>query len=149
MGNRPIPISFRPTPDGGYIISVHSGLIKTDAEGNILWEKDLQGLPASNSDSIQLTSDGGYILVGLAGNIGSLDDREFSAAWLIKTDAEGNELWNRTFGGKEDDKAQSVQLTSDGGYILAGIIDSYGDKDSAWLIKTDAQGNAPSYPQGD
>jgi hypothetical protein len=87
--------------------------------------------------------------VGLAGNIGSLDDREFSAAWLIKTDAEGNELWNRTFGGKEDDKAQSVQLTSDGGYILAGIIDSYGDKDSAWLIKTDAQGNAPSYPQGD
>jgi len=62
-----------------------------------------------------------------------------SDAWLIKTDADGNEQCNRTYGGKGDDYAYSVQQTSDGGYILAGK--TYSNGSDAWLIKTDASGN--------
>ena len=62
-------------------------------------------------------------------------------AWLIKTDADGNEEWNRTFGGGAWDQAEAVVLTADGGYALAGMSRSYGPGNQAWLVKTDADGN--------
>ena len=72
-------------------------------------------------------------------------------AWLIKTDAEGEERWSRTLGGSEDDVFSCVCQTQDGGYIACGKTWSYvyaaGFIDpvysSAWLIKIDAEGNTP------
>ncbi|HSD58493.1 MAG TPA: hypothetical protein VLB04_09955, partial [Methanotrichaceae archaeon] len=87
---------------------------------------------------LQLTPDGGYVMAGNTKSFGSgnLD------AWLIKTDAEGNEVWNRTFGGANNDSVTSLQLTPDGGYVLAGDTGSVGSGNlDAWLIKTDAEGN--------
>jgi len=141
--------SVQQTSDGGYIItgttlSYGAGeynynvyLIKTDGNGNEQWYKTFGGTDNDYGRSIQLTSDGGYIIVG---NTGRIDNND---AYLIKTDASGNEQWYKTFGGSDFDIGYSVQQTTDGGYIIAGYTGSYGAGSSDfYLIKTDANGDS-------
>jgi hypothetical protein len=138
------------TSDSGYIITgeiwsfPHDGhegydvwLIKTDARGNKVWERTF-GQPSRNETAgfVQQTSDGGYIIGG--GTEKFAEDN--SDVWLIKTDATGTRVWDRTFGGAGYDVGVSVQQTSDGGYIIGGFILGT-DKGDIWLIKTDAAGN--------
>jgi hypothetical protein len=136
------------TSDGGYIIagstqSFGAGggdvyIIKIDEFGNYLWSKTFGGGRVDYANSIQKTTDGGYIIAG--------DTQSFGAglfdAYLIKTDEFGNHQWSKTFGGSYIDSAASIQQTSDGGYIIAGNIGAgrYGRYD-AYLIKTDEFGN--------
>jgi len=71
--------------------------------------------------------------------------------WLIKTDSNGNMLWNKTFGGILCDMGRSVQQTSDGGYIIAGYTYSYGSDSSEnlWLIKVSPEGSGNHPPVAD
>jgi hypothetical protein len=139
--------SVQQTKDGGYILlggtysfdtSYDFWLIKTDAWGNKQWEKTFGGNCADYGRSVQQTKDGGFILLGDTADI--VTERDF---WLIKTDAQGNKEWDKTFvGWRGDDLSNSVQQTSDGGYILLGSTWSFGaGKGDFWLIKTDARGN--------
>ena len=138
--------------DGGYILAgskwIYSAfasgpnawLIKTNSEGIELWNKTFGGTNTGIAKSVQQTPDGDYVLAGSTSygyrNGSSYIGAGGPDAWLIKTDLEGNELWNRTFGGAKDDEATSVQVTSDGGFIVAGKTWSFGaGNPNAWLIK--------------
>jgi hypothetical protein len=135
------------TSDGGYIVvgdtgslgadSVDIFLVKTDANGNIIWAKTYGGTNNDYAYSVQQTSDGGYIVEGRTYSFGA-GNYDF---FLIKTDANGNIIWAKTYGGTSDDYAYSVQQTSDGGYILAGYTSSFMVGPDIFLIKTDANGN--------
>ncbi len=146
-----LAFSVQQTSDGGYIVAGFTEsfgvggddifLIKTDANGNIIWAKTYGGTNNDWAYSVQQTSDGGYILAGLTPSFGA----GFSDAFLVKTDANGNIIWAKTYGGTNDDWAYSVQQTSDGGYIVAGLTRSFGAGfNDAFLVKTDANGNIGS-----
>ena len=129
------------TSDGGYILagstSHKAWLVKTDANGNEQWQRTIGGNEFSEAYSAIQTSDGGYIIAGSARSYGS-DNLDFL---LVKTDPEGIEQWNRTFGGDSSDWLYSFQQTFDGGYILGGATRSFGTGSSDfWLVKTDNNG---------
>jgi uncharacterized delta-60 repeat protein len=138
--------SVQQTSDGGYILAGSTGfgpyydifLIKTDANGNIQWAKTYGGTDWDEAYSVQQTSDGGYIVVGRTLSFGA----GYYDIFLIKMDANGNIIWTKTYGGTDEDRAYSVQQTSDGGYIVVGRTLSFGAGGlDIFLIKTDANGN--------
>ncbi len=135
--------------DGGYLLvgtmDIQTGLlvvgtmdlaamfVKIDENGSMQWCKTrkFKGKDAAVPNSVQRTSDRGYIIAVEAHSYGGYN----KDSWLIKTDDNGNEQWNITFGGEQDDEAFSVQQTGDGDYIVAGTTSFGAGKSYAWLRK--------------
>jgi hypothetical protein len=144
--------SIQQASDGGYIFSgvdYDNGLllIKTDAQGDIEWNKTFGGASewwrSESRPEIQLTNDNGYI-IAFSKLEDKIENKILNSAWLIKLDSSGNLAWDKVFKieGSTFSRASSVQQTNDGGYILAGWIEPPGsNSSSAWLIKTDSSGN--------
>lgn len=124
--------SVQQTEDGGYIVvgetdSYGAGifdvyLIKTDKDGDTLWTRTYGGEDNDVGNSIVQTSDGCYIITGRTGSF----DAKHRDIYLIKTDEKGDTLWTFIYGGKSNDGGYSVLETSDGGYVIAGITNSFG-----------------------
>jgi hypothetical protein len=140
--------SVQQTNDGGYIITGITEfrgnnnedvwLIKTNTIGDTMWTRIFGGSLPDGGSSVLQTADGGYIITGYTFSFGSgsVD------LWLIKTNAHGDTMWTKTFGGSRDDRGNSVDTTLDGGYIIAGkTIRSDPGFTKAWLIKTDSDGD--------
>jgi len=86
---------------------------------------------------VQETTDGGYVVFG---NVSS--PAGGSDVWLVKTDVQGDTQWTKTYGGQAPEYCYSGQQTSDGGYIIAGTTESFGEGNTdIWLVKTDAVGD--------
>jgi PKD repeat protein len=167
--------TFVQTSDGGYLLGgiSNSGIsgdksqgnwsatitydywiIKTDASGNKQWDKRYGGTNDDQLRSILPTSDGGYLLGGYS-NSGASGNRTQNSQggldfWIVKIDASGNQLWDKSYGGAYDDYLYTVKQANNGGFMLGGSSWSYtgGDKTQPciglsdyWLIKTDSLGN--------
>ena len=133
------------TSDGGYALAgetqsfgaggVDAWLVKTDASGNMQWNRTYGGTSADYASALVQTGDGGYALAGGTDSSGWLD------FWLVKTGAAGNMQWSETYGGASHDYALALEQTGDGGYALAGYTHSFGaGGGDSWLVKTDASG---------
>jgi len=140
--------SVQQASDSGYVIagftdSFGAGnddvyLIKTTANGDILWAKTFGGPSNDEGNSVQQTTDGGYIVAGTTRSFGAGNQD----IYLIKTTANGDTLWSKTFGGTNEDVGSSVQQTADGGFIIAGYTRSFGaGSEDVYLIKTTANGD--------
>ncbi|HRA58293.1 MAG TPA: T9SS type A sorting domain-containing protein [Bacteroidia bacterium] len=164
--------SIQQTTDGGYILGGYSRssisgdktednqgpddywVVKLDPTGNIQWQNTIGGNSVDQLTSIQQTNDRGYILGGWSLSNISIDKTENSFGgsdyWVVKLDSIGNIQWQNTIGGNSDDILNSIQQTSDGGYILGGssYSDISGDKTENsqgdfdyWVVKLDVSGN--------
>ncbi len=130
------------TSDGGLVVastlSSHGQvyLLKTDSSGNLLWEKNFGGSSSDSGYSIVETADGGLVVTGDTSSFGN--NRQ---VYLLKTDSNGNLLWEKNFGGSDNDQGLSVIETSDGGLIVTGLTNSFGDISQVYLLKTDSNGD--------
>jgi Immunoglobulin domain len=163
--------AIQPTSDGGYVLGGYSTsgisgnktatnyggadywLIKLDSSGNVAWQKSYGGTGDDRLYSVQQTSDNGFLLCGSSDSppSGTKTAAAFGGDdfWVIKVDATGNKLWEKSYGGSGGEVLRSAAQTADGGYILGGdstsgvsgnkTSPSFGEWDF-WVIKADANG---------
>ncbi|MFA5033216.1 MAG: T9SS type A sorting domain-containing protein [bacterium] len=146
--------SVQQTSDSGFIIvgstySFGAGntdvyLIKTNSSGDTLWTRTYGGTNHDYGYSVQQTQDNGFIIAGATYSFG-IGTPDSLNVYLIRTDSLGDTLWTRNYGGANDDLANSVQQTKDGGYIIGGSTWSFGPNVPAcansYLIKTNSSGD--------
>jgi len=162
---------FTQTRDGGFILGGYSGsgvsgdktqpgwgqldywIVKLDAAGIKEWDKRFGGTEQDVLSSVEQTSDGGYIIGGYSASQATGDKTQMSRGlddyWIVKTDSLGNKIWDKRYGGANDELLTMVLQTSDGGYIIAGYSGSGigGDKTTInkglhdyWIVRTDSIG---------
>ncbi len=135
------------TADGGFILvsetlSFGAGnsdvyLVKTDSIGNLIWTKTYGGNSSDYGYSVRQTTDGGYIIAGYTQSFGAGG----TDVYIIKTDNSGNLVWTKSYGGSSADYGYSVRQTTDGGYIIVGYTESFGEAGDVYLIRIDSNGD--------
>jgi hypothetical protein len=141
----------------GDVVGIHGNsdawLVKTSANGNLIWQKCLGGESDEEGFDIIRTYDNQLLIVGLSASdtINSLPTAHHGFSWdgwLCKLDSNGNELWHRLYGGSSFDEFKSVVETDDHGFLILGSTGSNdGDVSSNlgssdfWLVKIDSTGN--------
>ncbi len=158
--------SIAATMDGHYILAGYSQsfdhdvsdnngdfdywVLKIDIDGNLLWEKNFGGSLSDFGFDINPTSDGGYLMVGstISQNGDVNDNNGFYDYWIVKMDADGKLLWERNYGGTQEERAYAIEVFPDDGAVITGTSNSSdGDVDSNngnydfWTIRINADGD--------
>ncbi len=164
--------SIEQTSDKGYIIAGssysndldiagHHGstdnpdywIVKLDSNGMLEWQRSLGGTADDVANSIKQTPDGGYIVAGYStsNNFDVTENHGKEDYWVVRLDGNGKIIWQKSFGGSRSDRAFAVELTADGGFLVAGYSASndgdvtihHGDTTNTdyWIIKLDSNGN--------
>ncbi len=157
---------IRETTDKGFIVTGstisddgdvtgHQGqfdywVLRLDVNGNLLWEKTLGGSSTDQASDVVETPDGGFVVVGQSiSNNGDVSNQiGLYDYWVVKLDANGIVVWDKSYGGTQSDDARSIQLTNDNGFIVAGVSSSSDGQitnpnggEDAWVIRLDSAGN--------
>jgi uncharacterized delta-60 repeat protein len=133
--------------DGGYIFvgetdsfgagSNDAWLLRLSEDGEVEWQRTYGGGSGDTGRVVRTTPDGGYIVAGQTHSFSS-GSTDF---WLIKFDSDDNIVWQKAYGGPRSDIAHALDLTSDGGYIVAGFTTSFGASSKDYfVIKLDEGG---------
>jgi len=173
--------AIKTTHDGGFLLAGtsnspkgyqktaegHGGndywVVKLDAKGEQMWQKCYGGIGQDDLQSVVITRDGGYLLAGTSNSSAPPKNGKITAGtkkentrgstdyWIIKIDSEGNEQWQKTYGGQYADQLRDVEQTKDGGFIVAGYSNSTASGEKAlenlgqggdfWILKLDDKGN--------
>lgn len=129
--------------DGGYIATgqwdsyIAPRAVRFDAQGDTLWTRTFQASTGDELWAIRPAHGGGFIACGSMTGVAGHN------VLVIRMDDTGNELWQRFYGGLSH-KAVDMELTPDGGYVLAGSLDNYiwyPAMPSGFLLKIDGDGN--------
>jgi len=154
---------IRQTTDGGYIIvgetvspvggmitnsygSYDCWVVKMNATGGLEWQKNLGGSGYDRANSVQLTADGGYIVVGVtsSNNYDVIGHYGGSDVWVVKLSSTGVIEWQKPLGGSSEEEGFSIQQTTDGGYILCGYTFSTNGAvttpTGGWIVKLNSTG---------
>ena len=134
--------SVQQTSDQGFVIAGYTTsfgagnqdfyVVRTDASGNTIWARTYGGYEHDYAKCVKETPDGGFIIVGSTASFGA----GFTDCYIVRTDASGDTLWTKTYGGYDDERAHSVDLTSDGGYIVGGHTTTWGaGSQDIWLLR--------------
>jgi hypothetical protein len=136
------------TLDGGYVlggvttsfpvVNEAAWLVKTFGDGTVEWSRSYEQGIGTRCYSMQQVTDGGHILAGYV-LTGGPTDMDF---WLLRVGESGDSLWSRRFGGTSGEWCYSVRQTSDGGYILGGVVGPVDTLVDMWLVKTDSNGDS-------
>jgi hypothetical protein len=141
------------TADGGLIIGLSTKLpvsltdqllrnitaIKIDASGGIVWDRTFGGEKDDYVTCMEETDDGGCFV---AGSSNSFNTEGGYDVYLVKLNASGEKIWVKTYGGNDNDAAQVVLESGDGGCFIAGsTCTDIGGNDHIYLVKIDANGN--------
>ena len=140
--------TIKQTPDGGYIVVGYTNsfgaggsdawILKLDSSGDVSWEKTYGGSYNDLAYFIQQTIDGGYIVAGNTESFGAGGED----IWILKIDSSGKVLWQKTYGGNNNDSAIYIYETIDFGFIVNGNTNSFGAGGiDAWILKLDSSGD--------
>jgi hypothetical protein len=135
------------TPDGGYALAGREGthgeghnmyLMRLDSTGKLLWTKSYGGKAWDDGQVVRQTRDGGFVLCGRTESYGY----GRSDVYVVKTRANGDTLWTRTYGGNLNERGHDIQVLEDGGYIIVGETESMGHgEQDVYLIRADGMGD--------